>query len=164
METSHKFWDKPNQILFVAAAAGNAADFAVTRANLQSGGRELNPIVRTFGRSSAGLAMNFAGETAGVISLSYFFHKTGHHKLERAVSLVNIGSSTGAVSLRTVAPLNIFAVSEYPSPPRSNAFMNLAENGRIISGPQSVTGKILNTKYLRRRRFRRYVPSPPRRS
>jgi hypothetical protein len=98
METSHKFWDKPNQILFVAAAAGNAADFAVTRANLQSGGRELNPIVRTFGRSNAGLAMNFAGETVGVISLSYFFHRTGHHKLERAVSLVNIGSSTGAVA------------------------------------------------------------------
>ncbi len=98
METSHKFWDKPNQILFVAAAASNAADFAVTRANLQSGGRELNPIVRTFGRSSAGLAINFAGETAGAISLSYFFHKTGHHKLERAVSLVNIGSSTGAVA------------------------------------------------------------------
>jgi hypothetical protein len=98
METSHKFWDKPNQILFVAAAAGNAADFAVTRANLQSGGRELNPIVRIFGRSSAGLAINFAGETAGVISISYFFHKTGHHKLERAVSLVNIGSSAGAVA------------------------------------------------------------------
>jgi hypothetical protein len=33
-----------------------------------------------------------------VISLSYFFHKTGHHKLERAVSLVNIGGSAGAVS------------------------------------------------------------------
>jgi hypothetical protein len=97
-ETSHKFWDKPNHILFVAAAASNAADFAVTRANLRSGGRELNPIVRTFGRSSAGLAINFAGETAGAISLSYFFHKTGHHKLERAVSLVNIGSSTGAVA------------------------------------------------------------------
>ena len=42
--------------------------------------------------------MNFAGETAGVIGLSYFFHKTGHHKLERAVSLVNIGSSAGAVT------------------------------------------------------------------
>jgi hypothetical protein len=32
-----------------------------------------------------------------VISLIYFFHKTGHHKLERAVSLINIGSSAGAV-------------------------------------------------------------------
>jgi hypothetical protein len=26
------------------------------------------------------------------------FHKTGHHKLERAISLVNIGSSAAAVT------------------------------------------------------------------
>jgi hypothetical protein len=70
----------------------------VTRANLQSGGQELNPLVRVFGRSTAGLAVNFVGETLGSIGLSYFFHKSGHHKLERAVSLVNIGSSVGAVS------------------------------------------------------------------
>jgi hypothetical protein len=93
----HRFWDKQNCALFAAAAALNTADFAVTRANLQSGGQELNPVVRVFGRSSAGLAVNFIGETAGVISLIYFFHKTGHHKLERAVSLINIGSSAGAV-------------------------------------------------------------------
>jgi len=97
VEVTHKFWDKQNKFLFIAAGAGAAADFAVTRANLQSGGRELNPMVRPFGHSSAGLAMNFAGETAAVISLSYFFHKTGHHRLERAVSIVNIGSSVGAV-------------------------------------------------------------------
>ena len=98
VSAEHKFWDKQNRVLFVAAAALNGADFAVTRANLQSGGQELNPLVRVFGRSTAGLAANFIGETAGVISLSYFFHKTGHHKLERAVSLVNIGGSAGAVS------------------------------------------------------------------
>ena len=97
VEVTHKFWDKQNKFLFIAAGAGAAADFAVTRANLQRGGRELNPLVRPFGRSSAGLAMNFAGETAAVISLSYFFHKTGHHKMERAVSMVNIASSATAV-------------------------------------------------------------------
>jgi hypothetical protein len=42
--------------------------------------------------------VNFAGETAGVVALSYFFHKTGHHKLERAVSMLNIGSSAAAVT------------------------------------------------------------------
>jgi hypothetical protein len=98
MTSEHKFWDRENKLLLVTAAALNGADFAVTRANLQSGGRELNPVVRIFGRSTAGLAVNFAGETAGVVSLSYFFHKTGHHKLERWVSLVNISSSAGAVS------------------------------------------------------------------
>ena len=95
--SEHRFFDRKNSVLFIAAAAFNGADFAVTRANLQSGGQELNPIVRVFGTSTAGLAVNFIGETAGVIGLSYFFHKTGHHKLERAVCLVNIGSSAGAV-------------------------------------------------------------------
>lgn len=94
----HKFWDKSNYILFTAVAATSAADFAVTRANLSNGGRELNPVTRLFGRSTAGLAANFAGEAAGVVGISYFFHKTGHHKMERVVSLVNIGSSATAVS------------------------------------------------------------------
>ncbi|MFZ0730841.1 MAG: hypothetical protein WAM79_00825 [Candidatus Sulfotelmatobacter sp.] len=97
-ESQHRFWDRENIVLFSANAALNAADFAITRANLQSGGQELNPIVRVFGRSTAGLTVNFAGETAGVMSISYFFHRTGHHKLERAISLVNIGGSAGAVS------------------------------------------------------------------
>ena len=58
----------------------------------------MNPIVRMFGNSTAGLAVNFVGETAGVMGISYFFHRTGHHKLERAVSYVNIGGSAGAVT------------------------------------------------------------------
>jgi hypothetical protein len=93
----HKFWDKENGILFAASAAFSAADFAATRANLQSGGRDLNPVVRFFGPSTAGLAVNFAGETLGIIGVSYFFHRTGHHKMERIVTMVNIGSSAGAV-------------------------------------------------------------------
>jgi hypothetical protein len=94
----HKFWDRENGWLFLAAAISNGADFAVTRANLQSGGRELNPVVRMFGTSSSGLAMNFVGETTSIMSLSYFFHKTGHHKLERLAPVMNIGSSAGAVT------------------------------------------------------------------
>jgi len=97
-DNSHKFWDRQNKALFITATALNGADFAVTRSNLQSGGRELNPMVRVFGHSTAGLAVNFVGETVGVVGLSYFFHKTGHHKLERLVSVVNIGSSAGAVT------------------------------------------------------------------
>jgi hypothetical protein len=96
--TKHKFWDKENIALFAAAGALCAADFTVTRQNLQGGGRELNPIVRIYGRSSGGLALNFAGEAAGGIGLSYFFHRTGHHRLERVVSLFNISTSAGAVT------------------------------------------------------------------
>ncbi len=95
---SHKFWDGQNRILFAGVAASAAADFAVTRANLQNGGQELNPVTRVFSGSTAGLAVNFAGETAGVIGLSYLFHKTGHHKLERFVSMADIGASGTAVA------------------------------------------------------------------
>jgi hypothetical protein len=96
---SHRrFWDRENGILFASSAAFSAADFVVTKDNLSGGGRELNPVTRFFGTSTPGLAMNFAGETAGVVGLSYVFHKTGHHKLERAVSMLNISSSAMAVS------------------------------------------------------------------
>ncbi|HEY1678854.1 MAG TPA: hypothetical protein VGG04_14155 [Candidatus Sulfotelmatobacter sp.] len=97
-EYEHRFWDKTNRSLFIAAAASNFADFGVTRMNLQNGGQELNPIVRGFGRSTPALAMNFAGETVGAIGLSYFFHKSGHHRIERLVSIVDIGGSVGAVT------------------------------------------------------------------
>lgn len=93
-----RFWGRENSILFATSAAFSAADFVVTRHNLQNGGQELNPVTRVFGRSTAGLAVNFAGETAGVIGVSYMFHKTGHHKLERYVTMLNIGSSAAAVS------------------------------------------------------------------
>jgi hypothetical protein len=97
-EMSHRFWDKKNCALFTASAALSGADFAVTRANLQNGGQEFNPIVRILGRSTAALVLNFAGENGGVIGLSYLFHRTGHHKMERTLTLVNTGVSVGAVA------------------------------------------------------------------
>ncbi|MGH9498264.1 MAG: hypothetical protein ACRD3L_03910 [Terriglobales bacterium] len=93
----HKFWDAKNTVLFATVAAFSAADFAVTRDNLSHGGRELNPLTRPFAGSTAGLAANFAAETAGVIGISYMFHKTGHHKLERLTPIVNLGMSAFAV-------------------------------------------------------------------
>jgi hypothetical protein len=94
----HKFWDAKNTALFSTVAAFSAADFVVTRNNLNNGGRELNPLTRPFAGSTAALAANFAGETAGVIGVSYMFHRTGHHKLERLTPIVNFGMSAFAVS------------------------------------------------------------------
>lgn len=94
----HRFWDRENSLLFATSAAFGAADFVVTRDNLRAGGQELNPVTRVFSGSTAGLAVNFAGETVGVVGLSYLFHKTGHHRLERAVSMLNIGASASAVT------------------------------------------------------------------
>jgi hypothetical protein len=94
----HRFWDRENRILFTAAGGLAVADFCVTRANLASGGKELNPVTRVFSGSTTGLAANFALETGGLITVNYLLHKTGHHQLERITSYVNIGSSAGAVA------------------------------------------------------------------
>jgi hypothetical protein len=96
--SQHRFWDGENRVLFSTVAAFSAADFAVTRSNLANGGRELNPVTRLFSGSTAGLATNFVGETAGVIGLSYFFHRTGHHKLERITPIANVAASAFAVA------------------------------------------------------------------
>ena len=94
----HRFWDRENTLLFAAAGAVATADFFTTRANLASGGRELNPVTRVLSGSTPGLAANFVLETSGVMAISYMFHKTGHHALERLTSVVNIGASAGAVA------------------------------------------------------------------
>lgn len=95
--SQHRFWDNQNRILFATVAVLSAADFAVTRSNLQNGGKELNPVTRIFSGSTTGLAVNFVGETAGIIGLSYYFHKNGHHQLERITPMLNIGASSFAV-------------------------------------------------------------------
>lgn len=97
-EARHRFWDRENTILFTAVGAAATADFFTTRANLATGGRELNPIARIFTSSTPLLATNFALETAGVIGISYMFHKTGHHRLERLTSFLDTGGSVGAVT------------------------------------------------------------------
>src|ERR1700723_4503685 len=100
--SNHRFWDRENSFLFATNAAFSTADFVATRNNLRNGGQELNPVTRMFSGSTPGLAVNFAGEAVGVVAVSYFFHKTGHHKLERAVSILNIGSSATAVAFDAV--------------------------------------------------------------
>jgi hypothetical protein len=96
--TPHKFWDRENRVLFAATAALCAVDFSVTRMNLSNGGRELNPLVRPFTANSATLASNFAGQTAGVMAISYLLHRTGHHRIERFAPVANIAASAFAVS------------------------------------------------------------------
>jgi hypothetical protein len=92
----HPFWDRKNRALFSTVAGLAALDFYATHANLASGGKELNPVTRVLSGSTPGLATNFALEAGSVIGLSYVFHKTGHHKLERITALVNIGASGAA--------------------------------------------------------------------
>ena len=96
--SQHRFLDGKNRFLFSTVAMFSGADFAVTHMNLANGGRELNPMVRPFTGSTGALAVNFAGQTAGVMAVSYLMHKSGHHTLERMLPVANIASSAFAVA------------------------------------------------------------------
>jgi hypothetical protein len=93
----HKFWDRPNKILFAVHLGLEAADFSITHHNLVHGGREVNPMAKGLCESgTAGQVVFFAGRTVGVGGISYFLHRSGHHKLERAfMVLASVDSAYG---------------------------------------------------------------------
>jgi hypothetical protein len=90
----HPFWDKDNILLFAGVGAGRALDYVSTSHFRNRGVNEwllTNNVVDN--------KPLFAGfEVAGVaasIGVSYLFHRSGHHKLERWVSIVHIGAAVG---------------------------------------------------------------------
>ncbi|HZQ68137.1 MAG TPA: hypothetical protein VFA68_06430 [Terriglobales bacterium] len=85
LSSAHRFWDKPNQVLVLTHVALESADFAITHRNLSRGGRELNPMGKALCESgTAGQVTFFAARAAAVGTMAYLFHKTRHHRLERA--------------------------------------------------------------------------------
>lgn len=94
MEGSHPFWDKDNILLFAGVGAGRALDYLSTRHFRNRGVNEwllTNNIV-----DNKPLLAGF--EVAGVaasIGVSFLFHRSGHHKLERWVSIIHMGAAVG---------------------------------------------------------------------
>ncbi len=89
-----KFWDKQNGLLFAGVGAARALDGASTMYMRNRGVDEwllTNDVVD----NHAAFAVIEAAGTAASIGVSYLFHRTGHHKLERWVSVVHIGVATG---------------------------------------------------------------------
>lgn len=90
----HRFWDRENDLLFAGVAGARALDYSSTL-NLRRRGRQ-EILLSNWVVDNHGL---FAGiEASGVVisvAASYAFHRTGHHKLERWVSIVHIGVGTG---------------------------------------------------------------------
>jgi hypothetical protein len=89
----HTFWDRTNLGLFGGIAAMRTLDYTST-INMQKRGREeiLLPDDVVFNR--AGFAALEAAATATSVGLSYLLHATGHHKMERWLSIGHI-SVTG---------------------------------------------------------------------
>ena len=90
---THRFWDKRNAWLFAGVAASRALDFHST-GNMRRRGRDeillTNDVVDN---KPAFAAIEAAGALTSV-GISYLFHRSNHHRLERWVSYLHIGVTT----------------------------------------------------------------------
>jgi hypothetical protein len=97
----HTFWDKENVFLFTGVGLFRALDYTSTK-NMLARGREEILIPDDVVNSPAGFPALEAAAVATSVGLSYVMHRTGHHKLERWVSIVHIGV-TGFGAVRNYA-------------------------------------------------------------
>ena len=86
---THRFWDRENVLLFSGVAVFRALDFASTK-NFLARGRTEVLIPDDIVYNNAGFASLEAAATATSVGISYIFHRTEHHKLERWVSIVHM--------------------------------------------------------------------------
>ena len=95
--STHRFWDRENDFLFAGVGASRAFDYASTLNLRRRGDVEIfltNSIVDNH-PLFAGIE---AAATATSIGVSYLFHRTGHHRLERWTSIVHIGVAVGGAA------------------------------------------------------------------
>jgi hypothetical protein len=105
-DAPHKFLDRQNVILFSMNAGLIAADAFTTDGivNDHRNGQEFNPIARPFVEhtSSAKATIFWASTYVGTIGLSYLFHRTEHHRLERFTQYLLLGCETYSVTANAI--------------------------------------------------------------
>lgn len=85
----HRFWDRTNILLFSGIVVTRGMDYGSTR-NFQARGRTEALIPDDVANNSAGFAALEAAGAATSVGISYILHRTGHHKLERWMSIGHI--------------------------------------------------------------------------
>ena len=90
----HKFWDTENIELFNGVGAVRMLDYASTRHFRDQGDNEWLLTNSTVDNRPLFMGIELAG-TGASIGVSYLLHRTGHHSLERWVSIVHIGVGVG---------------------------------------------------------------------
>jgi hypothetical protein len=90
----HKFWDTENILLFAGVGAARGLDYASTL-NIRRRGINEGLLNNETVDNHAAFAAIEGATTAASIGLSYIFHVTGHHRLERWTSYVHIGVTVG---------------------------------------------------------------------
>lgn len=103
----HKFWDRENDWLFAGVGAGRALDYASTL-NLRRRGIDEVFLTNSIVDNHPLFAGIEVSATAASIGVSYLFHRTGHHRLERWTSAIHAGIAVGGAirnySLKTPHP------------------------------------------------------------
>ncbi|HTZ94992.1 MAG TPA: hypothetical protein VMB18_01255 [Terriglobales bacterium] len=89
----HAFWDRTNILLFSGVALSRGLDYASTR-NMQARGRREILLASAVVNNSAAFASLEAAGTATSVGISYILHRTGHHTLERWMSISHISVTT----------------------------------------------------------------------
>jgi hypothetical protein len=90
----HRFWDRENDLLFAAVGAGRALDYASTL-NLRHRGINEAFLTNSVVDNHALFAGIEIAATAASVGVSYVFHRTGHHRLERWTSAIHAGIAVG---------------------------------------------------------------------
>lgn len=92
------FFDRKNNFLIGASATAIAFDGLSTQRFLADPNcHELNPLARPFVGSRAGAVGYFGLSFAGEVALMRLAHKLNHHRIERIIPMLVIGSESSMV-------------------------------------------------------------------
>jgi len=90
----HRFWDRGNDWLFAGVGLGRALDYASTL-NLRRRGIDEVFLTNSIVDNHPLFAGIEVGAAAASVGVSYIFHRTGHHRLERWTSAIHGGVAVG---------------------------------------------------------------------
>jgi hypothetical protein len=90
----HTFWDRRNAWLFAGVGAARALDYASSQ-HFRAKGVNERLLINSIVDNKPLLAGIEAAATFASIGVAYLFHRSGHHKIERWVSIVHIGVGVG---------------------------------------------------------------------
>ena len=98
-DTPHHFWDRKNITLHSAAIVLMAIDLGQSRSRIASGNwREDNPLARPFMGSNGGAVGIGIISAVGPVGISWWAHRSGHHRIERLIPAGYAASSGVAIA------------------------------------------------------------------
>jgi hypothetical protein len=117
---AHRFWDAENIALFAGVTGARMMDYASTRHLRDNGNDEWLLTDKIVDNRPLFVGIELAGSAAS-IGVSYLFHRSGHHTLERWTSVIHIGVGVGG-SIRNylLKPPTIVVITP------ATSFQNLA--------------------------------------